>query len=56
VNTPPPAVITVVSPWSHDANALAITLEKLERKGYNTILVGLEKYERDVLNFFSARR
>ena len=40
--TPPPAVITVVSPWSHDADALAMTLEKLRERGYNTVLVGVE--------------
>ena len=40
-STPPPAVITVVSPWSHDADALAITLEKLRGRGYNTVLVGV---------------
>jgi len=42
-STPAPAIITVVSSWSHDADALAITLEKLRRKGYNTVLVGLER-------------
>jgi uncharacterized protein (DUF58 family) len=34
-----PAVITVVSPFSHDADALAVTLEKLKRKGYRTVIV-----------------
>jgi len=34
-----PAVITVVSPLSHDADALTVTLEKLERKGYSTVIV-----------------
>jgi hypothetical protein len=37
--TPAPAVITVVSPLSHDADALAVTLEKLERKGYSIVIV-----------------
>jgi uncharacterized protein (DUF58 family) len=37
--TPAPAVITVVSPLSHDTDALAVTLEKLERKGYSTVVV-----------------
>jgi uncharacterized protein (DUF58 family) len=34
-----PAVITVVSPFSHDADALAVTLERLKRKGYGTVIV-----------------
>lgn len=37
--TPAPAVITVVSPFSHDADALSVTLDKLERKGYSTLIV-----------------
>ena len=37
--TPAPAVIIVVSPLSHDTDALAVTLEKLERKGYSTVIV-----------------
>jgi hypothetical protein len=41
-STPPPAVITVVSPWSHDADALAMTLEKLRVRGYNLVLVDTE--------------
>jgi len=37
--TPPPALITVVSSLSHDGDALAVTLEKLERKGYGTVIM-----------------
>ena len=37
--TPAPAVITIVSTFSHDADALAVTLEKLERKGYSTVII-----------------
>jgi uncharacterized protein (DUF58 family) len=37
--TPAPAVITIVSPLNNDADALAVTLEKLERKGYSTVIV-----------------
>jgi len=32
-------MITVVSPISHDAEALNITLEKLKNKGYNIIQI-----------------
>ena len=37
--TPAPALVTVVSPLSHDVDALAVTLEKLERKGYSSVIV-----------------
>lgn len=33
----PPAMIAVVSMWNHDAEALLITLDGLERQGYNTL-------------------
>jgi uncharacterized protein (DUF58 family) len=38
-NAQSPAFISVVSPWNHDAEALTVTLERLESKGYNTIIV-----------------
>ena len=41
--TPPPAVIAVVSSWSHDADALDLTIEKLREKGYNTVMVKVEQ-------------
>ena len=33
----PPATIAVVSGWNHDAEALLITLDRLERQGYHTV-------------------
>jgi len=47
-STPPPALITVVSSWSHDAEALAITLEKLKGKGYNAIPVGARTHTQEL--------
>jgi len=41
--TPPPAIITVVSLMSHDADALAITLEKMREKGYKSVFVELKR-------------
>ncbi len=40
-NVAPPAVITVVSSLTQDADALTVALEKLGEKGYSTVLVGV---------------
>lgn len=39
----PPATITVISPWSHDNEALSLTLEELKRRGYDAIAVKLRE-------------
>jgi len=36
-DTSPPATIIVVSLLNHDAEALSVTLEKMRKRGYNTI-------------------
>ena len=38
-HTSPPAMITVISAYNHDNEALLVTLEKLRQHGYNTILI-----------------
>lgn len=37
---PPPAIIILVSPPNHDTEALAITLEKLARRGFTSVNIG----------------
>jgi len=36
---PPPALIVLISRMNHDAEALMVTIDKLERKGYSTLRV-----------------
>lgn len=38
-----PAMITVISPWSHDNEALSLTLEQLKRQGYDAIVVNIKE-------------
>jgi uncharacterized protein (DUF58 family) len=38
--TPPPATITVISRWNHDAEALAVTLPRLQGQGYRLLEIG----------------
>ena len=38
-HVPPPATMTVVSPWNHDIDALSVMLEKVQRKGYSVVQV-----------------
>jgi hypothetical protein len=38
--TPPPATITVISRWNHDAEALAVTLPRLQAQGYQVLEIG----------------
>lgn len=40
-STSPPAVITVVSSLTQDADSLTIALDKLGEEGYSTVLVGV---------------
>jgi uncharacterized protein (DUF58 family) len=42
-HVPPPATIMVLSAWSHDVEALLVTLERLERKGYKVLRVETAK-------------
>jgi len=35
----PPAIVTVISGWNHDTEALLVILDRLERRGYNTVSV-----------------
>ena len=35
----PPAIVAVISGWNHDTEALVVTLDRLERQGYNTVTV-----------------
>lgn len=44
-HTAAPAVITVISPWSHDSEALSVTLEELRMLGYGSTVVRLEELE-----------
>jgi len=37
-----PATITVISPWSHDNEALWLTLEELRKKGYGSALINIK--------------
>ena len=43
VHALPPATITVISPWSHDYEALSLTLEELKRQGYNAIFIEIKE-------------
>jgi uncharacterized protein (DUF58 family) len=38
--SPPPATITVISRWNHDAEALAVTLPRLQGQGYRVLEIG----------------
>jgi uncharacterized protein (DUF58 family) len=44
-HTAAPGVITVISPWSHDSEALSVTLEELRRLGYGAMVVRLEELD-----------
>lgn len=44
--SPPPAMITLISRWNHDAEALAVALPRLREQGYQIIDVYLERGER----------
>ena len=35
----PPAMITVISAWNHDSEALSMTLQGLRRRGYKVTIV-----------------
>lgn len=39
-STPSPALLAVISCWNHDAEALLVALDKLERRGYRAMAVG----------------
>ncbi len=39
----PPAIVTVISGWNHDTEALVVTLDRLERRGYNIVSVGASR-------------
>jgi hypothetical protein len=38
--SPPPVTITVISRWNHDAEALAVTLPRLQGQGYRVLEIG----------------
>ncbi len=40
---PPPATVTVVSAWNHDMEALAVTVPRLERRGYRVLDLGVAR-------------
>jgi len=39
----PPAMITMISPWNHDNEALALTLDELRGRGYNAIVINIKE-------------